>query len=139
MSTYVDTSTLLKLLVDEPGTSIARDVWTAASALTSVPLTQVEARAGLAAAARSDRITQQQLGQAKRMLADLVWQLDLIEVSDELVALAGDVAEDDALRGYDAVHLAAALLAGCDVLTSADRRLLAAAEQRGLLVVDTNG
>jgi hypothetical protein len=76
---------------------------------------------------------------AKQRLASLLDELTELEVTDALIASASQLAEDDTLRGYDAVHLAGALLAGCDVLTSADVRLLTAAERRGLVVADTNG
>jgi uncharacterized protein len=39
------------------------------------------------------------------------WEtLDMPEVSEDLVREAGDVAEEHALRGFDAIHLASSLL-----------------------------
>lgn len=34
----------------------------------------------------------------------------VLEISDPLVLLAGDLAEEQRLRGFDAIHLAAALI-----------------------------
>lgn len=63
-------------------------------------------------------------------------QLEFVDVDDELVRLAGDLAESHVLRAYDAVHLAAALsVAGQDLaVVAGDRALLIAAEAIGLAV-----
>lgn len=139
MSTYVDTSTLIKLLVAEPGSEQAGQVWDRAASLVSVSLVEVEARSALAAATRSGRLDGRAHRRAKHHLADLLAQIDRFEVSGLLIAAAAELAESEALRGYDGVHLSAALLAGCEVLTSSDHDLLAAAGRRGLAVADTNG
>jgi uncharacterized protein len=44
--------------------------------------------------------------------------------------------EDEGLRDYDAVHLAAALVVEATVFTSADAALCAAAARRGLHIAD---
>jgi hypothetical protein len=44
---------------------------------------------------------------------------------DELVASAAELADDEGLRGYDAVHLAAVLTVEATVLSSADTALCA--------------
>ena len=62
--------------------------------------------------------------------------MDIIEVTASLAHTAGDLFEIHALRGYDAVHLAAALLIGADALVSADSDLLTAAAAVGLPTVD---
>jgi len=60
----------------------------------------------------------------------------VVEVTEEIVAGAADLAEQEALRGYDAVHLAAAMLVEARVLTSADRALCDAAVRRGIRVAN---
>ena len=50
--------------------------------------------------------------------------------------MAADLAEDEHLRGYDAVHLAAALTVEAEILTSADTALCEAAERRGLHIAN---
>jgi hypothetical protein len=48
-----------------------------------------------------------------RLLLEERWdQLGLIQITDAIVHLASDLADRDALRGDDAVHLASALTAG---------------------------
>lgn len=136
MITYIDTSSLLKLLIDEDGSDRAGRLWDTADAVASVALVVVEARAALAAAERGDRLTATEHRRAKTELDVLVEELTIIEVTEDLIAQAAGLAENEALRGYDAVHLAAALTVGADVLTSADSALCAAAERCGVHVAN---
>ncbi len=136
MITYVDASTLLKLIIEENGSDRALTIWAATDAVASVNLVMVEARAALAAAHRVRRLTEAQLRSAVAELEVLVTYLYVVPVSGELVASASDLAEDEGLRGYDAVHLAAALLIEATVLSSADSALCAAAARRGLHVAN---
>lgn len=136
MITYVDTSVLIKLLIAETGSDRAGRIWESSDHLASVSLIVVEARAAIAAAEMRGRLTQVQHRRVKRALLGLVDQIDVVRVSDELIGVASDIAESEHLRGYDAVHLAAALLVGADVVATADGDLSAAALRQGLLVAD---
>lgn len=136
MITYVDTSTLLKLVVEEAGSDLAAVIWDSADVLASVGLVVVEARAALAAAHRAGRLTADQHRAAKREAEALIEELHLVDVGEGLIAAAADLAEADGLRGYDAVHLAGALLIEAVILTSADGALCEAASGRGLHVAN---
>lgn len=136
MITYVDTSTLLKLVVEEAGSDVAAVIWDTADMLASVGLVVVEARAALAAAHRAGRLTTDQHREAKRQTGARIEELHLVDVGDGLIAAAADLAEADGLRGYDAVHLAGALLVEAEILTSADGALCGAASARGLHVAN---
>jgi predicted nucleic acid-binding protein len=134
--TYVDTSTLLKLLVEEDGSERAGLIWDTAESLASAALVVVEGRAALAAAERSGRLSRAQLKRAKTDLSGLIEEMSMVEITEDLIELAADLAEDEQLRGYDAVHLAAALTVEAEILTSADAALCDAAERRGLHVAN---
>lgn len=136
MITYVDTSSLLKLVIDEDGSERAELIWDSADALASVALVVVEGRAALAAAQRDGRLSTSQHRKAGHEFAALVEELTIVEVTEDLISDAADLAESEALRGYDAVHLAAALTVEAIVLTSADTALCDAAERRGLHVAN---
>ena len=136
MITYVDTSTLVKLLIDEVGTTEAGLIWDEPDALVSARVGHVEARAALAAARRQGRITNDVFTNSIRGLEVLWSQLSVIEIDEDLMRLAGDLANEHGLRAYDAVHLAAAHLVGADVFSSADRRLCAAASSDGFHVAN---
>ncbi len=136
MITYIDTSTLIKLIVEEEGSERAELIWRSADSPTSVSLVVVEARAALAAATRANRLSTAQLDVAKTELAAFIGDLHLIEVTEDLIESAAELAETESLRGYDAIHLAAALFTGSAVLTSADRTLCEAADRQGLHIAD---
>jgi uncharacterized protein len=106
----------------------------------SVRLVTVEARAALAQAARQGRLTARALRNAVVGLEELAAQLDLVDVDDELVTTAAELAESAALRAYDAIHLAAALAAADDdlVVVAGDHALLHAAAANGLTIARTN-
>lgn len=136
MIAYFDTSAIVPLLVDEIGTRAAGDIWDRADRLVSVRLSHVETRAALAQAARIGRISAKHLRSSVRDLEDLFDQIDMVDVDDDLIREAGDLAEDQGLRAYDAVHLAAALrVDDLDLIVVAgDRALLAAAEALSMSV-----
>jgi predicted nucleic acid-binding protein len=133
---YFDTSAIVTLLVDEAGTAAAGRIWDRAERLVSIRLARVEARAALAQATRLGRITPQQLRTSKRALEELAAQLDVVEIDEDLVDRASDLAEHHSLRAYDAVHLAAVrrVLDQDLVFVAGDRALLAAARVIGISV-----
>lgn len=140
MIAYVDTSALIPLIIDEPGSERAGRVWDHADHLTSVRLIYAEARAALAQAGRLGRLSDADLETAVDALGGLYAQLDLMDVDDPLVRRAGELAQQRSLRGYDAVHLAAAERVANEttVLVSGDRDLCTVAGALGLAVVDTS-
>jgi len=73
---------------------------------------------------------------AKSELGNFLDDLNIVEVTEGLIDDAAQLAEVEALRGYDAVHLAAALFVSATVLTSADEALCEAAGRRGLHVAN---
>ena len=133
MITYIDTSVLLKLLVDdEVGADAAQRLWLESDFVVCVEIGYAEARAALASARRAGRLDAKGLAIAKAELDKLWAQLDVVPVTTELVLAAGDLAEIEGLRGYDAVHLAAALVGNAAVVATADTQLFAAAQRRQL-------
>ena len=140
MILYVDTSALVKLYVDEAGTPEVVTRVDEAEALATALITYAEARAALARHQREGRISRADLRWAVREL-DRDWSTyNVIGLSDLLVHSAGVLAERHALRGYDAVQLAAVLelrAAGGSVEFCAfDTRLNRAARRERLAVSD---
>lgn len=126
----------MKLVVPEPGSADAVALWSASHTVLSSRLLYPEARAAVARATREERLHGRQTADARRLVEALWEEVDRIEVDDDLVREAGDLADAHALRAYDAVHLAS-ILSAADaqpVLVSADRALTAAADSLGLRV-----
>lgn len=139
MIVYFDTSALLPVLVEEPGSAVATRLWDEAERVLSVRLVYPEARAALAQAVRVGRIRSRELRALVDALESLYAQLDQMEVDDSLVRRAGNLAQDHGLRGYDAVHLAGAeRVNGSDVVLAAgDGALIEAATSLGISVART--
>lgn len=138
MRYYLDTSALAKLLVAEDGTDVVFRVLESGGDLATGRIAYPEIRATLAAALRSSRIDEAAHAAARTTLDDLVWpELGVVEVTATLAQGAGDLAERHALRGFEAIHLAAALeVAGQDlVVVTWDRRLWDAARSEGIAVL----
>lgn len=140
MIAYFDTSALIPLLVDEPGSERASRIWDVADNVVAVRLIYAEARAALAHATRLGRLSAADLSRTIDALEGLYANLDLLEVDEHLVRRAGDLAQQHALRGYDAVHLAGAERIRDDqaVLVAGDRDLCTAARTLGMAVADTS-
>jgi len=133
--TYLDTSALVKTIVAEPGTDEAMDLWNASDVRLTSLISYAEARAALAAASRDRRLLGRARADARAALDDRWQELSDAAVSDQVVHLAGDLADRVGLRGYDAVHLATAVLAGpADVVFATwDSALSDAAADAGLV------
>ena len=139
MIAYFDTSAVIPLIIEEPSSEVCSRLWDAATRAVSIRLLYPEARAALARARRMGRISGAQLLAAVTELDGLIAQIDHIEITPELARAAGELAQTHGLRGYDAVHLAAASTAADDslVLATGDAELVAAAQARGLAVART--
>jgi len=136
---YFDSSALVKLVLEEEGSDVARDLWKLAAKRVSSQVVYPEARSALAAARRSGRIDERQLTVAVQSVDDASQALDLLDVDSEVSERAGEMAELHALRGYDAIHLASMSMVGFDVprlvVGAWDQRLAIAASRCGLGVV----
>ncbi|MBC7225902.1 MAG: type II toxin-antitoxin system VapC family toxin [Thermoflexales bacterium] len=110
MILYADTSALVKLFVAEEGSDATHDLFRQASLLGTSVLARAELEAALARAVRRGLIRDEDGLDARRRL-EIVWPTWVrIAVDERLVARAGALAWEYGLRGYDAVHLAAALV-----------------------------
>jgi predicted nucleic acid-binding protein len=131
---YFDTSALIKVILTEQESQVASRAWEAADTRLTSRVTYPEARAALAAAQRVGRLTRSGLARAKRTLEERVTETDVVELGGDVSRLAGDVAERFAVRGFDAIHLASALVLEADeaVFVTWDDAQAAAAREAGL-------
>jgi uncharacterized protein len=133
---YFDTSAVLPLLIAEPGSARAASLWDGADRVVSIRLVYPETRAALVQAERLGRLTSRELRDAVTEFHSLFEEIDLVEVDDALARRAGELAEVRQLRGYDAVHLAAANRVNDPdvVVVAGDGALLDAATAEGMTV-----
>lgn len=132
---YFDSSALVKLVIDEPGSDDAALLWDGADAVITSRVAHPEVRAALAGAHRDGRLDDE-----GHLAANAAWEafhqaLRLVELTPQLEADAGDLAERYALSGSDAIHLASALtLTALPIIVATwDARLLRAAQSAGLI------
>jgi len=136
---YFDTSAIISLIIEEPSSALTSRLWDDAERIVSVRVLYPEARAALARAERMRRVTRGQLTAAIAELESIIGQVDHIEINAPLARLAGDLAQTHGLRGYDAVHLAAAATAADNelVVVTGDSDLGRAATALGISVALT--
>jgi uncharacterized protein len=103
---YLDTSSLVKLYVEEAGSDDVRDLVGQAAVITTSMVAYAETRAALARLRRSGDLSPAKFAAAKRDF-EAQWPAFLtLEVTTGVSREAGDLAERYALRGFDALHLA---------------------------------
>src|ERR1700722_14981961 len=122
---YFDSSALVKLVLEEPGTQLAAELWDACDGALSSRLAYPEVRAVLAASARNHELDADELLDAERAWEEFWGATRKVELTADVEQNAGRLARSPALRGADAVHLASALAIADDDLIVAvwDRRL----------------
>lgn len=103
MTTYVDSSALTKLYVDEPASALAVEILSVDPVLATSMLSLVEVRRALAR-----HFTGINLVRARELFAADLDRMALIEPTESIWNYAADIAEELGVRSLDAVHLAVA-------------------------------
>ena len=140
MMVYLDTSSLVKLYVEEIDSEKIRNFAHNAAAVSTSKIAYAEARAAFARKRKEEEFSLKIL---RRIVEDLNrdWEsYFVIEITDGLIRFAGDIAEKYLLRGFDAIHLASAVhlknKISSDIhFSSYDTRLNQSAEKEGILVL----
>jgi uncharacterized protein len=107
---YLDTSALVKLYVNEPGSEQVVAAAAQADTLASSILAYPEVLATFARAEREKRLTTEEYERIKAAFEE-DWQgYTRLDVNGDVATLAGYLAARYPLKGADAVHLASAYL-----------------------------
>ncbi len=137
MIVYLDTSSLVKLYVEEDESSKV-DALVKSSEVTATSLVAfAEARAAFARRFREKAFTKNEYNRLKEFF-DKDWSRYLIlSVTEDMIRLASDLAEKHALKGFDSIHLASALtlrqeLSSPILFSCFDDTLQKASEREGL-------
>ncbi|RPI51600.1 MAG: PIN domain-containing protein [Chloroflexi bacterium] len=137
MILYLDASALVKRYVAEPGSTEVSAAISQAEATGTALVSRAEVAAALAKAVRVDALTQEEAAAGLQVFRNEWAALVRVQVTEIVVARADTLAWDHGLRGYDAVHLAAAsvwqdALGERVTLATFDKRLWTAAGAIGL-------
>ena len=126
----------MKLLIREAGSDQASYLVESATELTSASIGYVEARSAIGRASRAGRLSAGRQGVARAELEGIWAEMTVVDLDDELVTTAGDVAETHGLGAGDAIHLAVAVALDAPLLVFAswDEALRSAAREVALAV-----
>lgn len=109
MIAYLDTSSLVKLYVEEDGSEEVRQLVDRGEAVATAAVAYAEARAAFARLRRERQLTAADHRRTRAAL-DADWErYVVVQITEPLCRRAGDLAEKRALRGFDAIHLASYL------------------------------
>jgi len=138
MILYLDASALVKRYIAEPGASEVAEAIATAEVVGTSLISRAETAAALAKAVRVGTLTRQEASSALQVFRSEWPSLVRVQAIEMLVARADELAWELGLRGYDAVHLASALLWQDGIgervtVATFDRQLWEAAEQRGMI------
>ena len=107
MTLYLDTSSLVKLYVDESDSDLVRKLVDSATVVATSCLAYPETRAALARRRRERTLRQVKFTAAKRAFESDWPNYFAVEATANVCRHAGHLAEQYRLRAYDSVHLAA--------------------------------
>jgi predicted nucleic acid-binding protein len=140
MIVYLDTSSLVKLYVDEIDSGKIRNFAHNAAAVSTSKIAYAEARAAFERKRKEEEFSPRAL---RKIVEDLNrdWEsYFVIEITDGLIRFAGDIAERYLLRGFDSIHLAPVIhlknKTNSDIhFSSFDTRLNQSAEKEGIIIL----
>jgi uncharacterized protein len=136
---YLDTSALVKQYVQETGSREVMDLIQGSDHAGTSLISRAEMSAALARAARSKILSAGAARAAWKQFLEDWSSLSRLNISRQIIDRASALAWDFPLRGYDAVHLASAILwqetlEAEIILATFDRELWSAARKAGLSV-----
>jgi predicted nucleic acid-binding protein len=138
MIVYLDASALVKRYVAEAGSPEVAALLMRAEAVGTALISRAEVAAALAKALRLKLLPPAEAAAAMQVLSADWEDLVRIQLTEALVARAASLAWEYGLRGYDAVHLASAvlwqeILGESVTVATFDRQLWEAARRAGLI------
>jgi len=110
MILYLDSSALVKFYLEERGSAEVQDVYRNAEQAGTVLIARAEVSASLAKAHRMGLVSEENARKARSLFHKEWPRIIHVAVSETITSRADNLAWAHALRGYGAVHLAAALL-----------------------------
>jgi predicted nucleic acid-binding protein len=140
MLAYLDTSCMAKLFLAEADSPEVRQIVQAADSLASTLISYVEMRSVFSRRLREKLLTTQEFRRALDVFeSDWKWYAK-VQVEEDVILSAGELAHKHHLRALDAIHLASALKVQNEfeepiAFLSADKRLLTAAHREKLKTI----
>jgi predicted nucleic acid-binding protein len=136
---YFDSSSIVKWFFDERFTELAKDIKNRAEIVITSLIALPEVSSAINRAYREGRCAKSEMELVRNEFLRIWPKFQWIRVNEELMQQAGKLIFEHSLRGFDAVHLASALLlkqegGAIDLFFSCfDQNLNRAAREKGLL------
>ncbi len=140
MIAYFDSSSIVKWFFDEPGMDLSRHSKELATAVFTSVLSLPEVMSAFNRALFDERCTKSDLEIIKTEFERIWHNFQRIRTNEALITHAGLLVFSHNLRGYDAVHLASALLLKKEIheedlfFSCFDKNLNRAAQKEGLII-----
>jgi uncharacterized protein len=135
LTIYVDASALVSVYFPEPHTTQTPNHLTKGTKLFTSYATYAEVSAALAQVRHAKRIRKYAYDLGIERLDNDWSSLERLEVNERITRLAGLLARDYLLKGYDSIHLATALISRANFVLTYDRKLALVSEKVGLEVL----
>lgn len=134
MRLFLDSSALIKRYIDERGTEqVVRSCREAEEIVLSV-ICAPELISAFQRLRRERKLSTSQYRALKKDLAADLVQAAIVRLSEAVLSRTVETLEKTTVKTLDAIHIASALEASCDLLLSADHRQCEAARKMGLKV-----
>jgi uncharacterized protein len=129
---YLDSSALIKRYIHEPGSEKVLNLCAKADQLTLSALCVPETVSAFCRLRRERLMTEEIYQLLKKDFQEDLNETSVVEVSSEIISASVDCLEKSRTGTLDAVHLATALIKGCDLFLTADIQQQKAARAMGL-------
>lgn len=123
MKVFIDTSTLFKKYVDEPGSAAFSQLLNETDEIIVSPLTRIEMHATLSKYVREKFLSPENLAMMKTEITTDFNFFSSVSWNDDLEIKAVELAQKLSLKTLDVIQLASGLLSKADCFVTSDRQL----------------
>ena len=133
MKLVIDSSSLLKRYVKEPGTRQLNTLIEQTTRLAVCCITVPEILSGMNRRVREKSISNDEYTTIKTQLMNDICDVIILQITPSITALSIHLLEKNVLRTMDAIHIACALEWEAELFVTSDARQLIAARNSGLV------
>jgi predicted nucleic acid-binding protein len=136
MRVFFDTSAFVKRYIEEPGSERVLEICMEAEHLVLSLICLPEMISTLNRLVREGKLSGDQYWQIKALILDDFEDVEVCDITTEVIKQTIGCLENNPLRAMDALHLGCALIVKPDLFVSSDRRQIEAAKREGLQAVE---
>jgi predicted nucleic acid-binding protein len=134
MRAFFDTSAFVKRYIEEPGSEKVKEICREAEHLVLSLICLPEMISTLNRLVREGKLSGDQYQKIKDLILDDFEDVEVCDITTEVIRQTIACLENNPLRAMDALHLGCAFVVKPDIFVSSDRRQIEAAAREGLMV-----